>query len=62
LRFSFYADVSTTPRKVFSQNVDVPLLRAEVVRYFSKQIVAVIHTLSALDLLNKNVSASRGLA
>jgi hypothetical protein len=56
--FSATADITQYNARSFNESVSVPLLRAEVSRYFLKSNRGVL-TIEAFDILNKNTGISR---
>ena len=56
--FSFIADVTRYDARSFDKAIDIPLLRAEISRYFLKNKRGVI-TIEAFDLLDKNKGIER---
>ncbi len=56
--FAFSADITHYTEKSFGEAVNIPILKAEISRYFLKNKRAVL-TLEAFDLLDKNKGYSR---
>ncbi len=56
--FNLTADVSNYTSQTFGQSVQIPLLQAEISRYFLKANRGVL-TLKAFDILNKNTGLQR---